>query len=124
MSMNAADSLGMYAEGWTNGDAELILQSVTDDYVFDDPNVGTITKAGFVEYLENMKTSIKEQCNGNLPTPFMQLSEVVTNEHDGNLTAWCWWEIPGTDVKGAGLIKVEPKGVYSEIITYYAKLDS
>jgi hypothetical protein len=36
----------------------------------------------------------------------MELSEVVTEEKEGVTTAWCWWAIPGTDIKGSGPIKV------------------
>lgn len=119
--MNATDHLGLYAEGWTNGDANLILQAVTDNYVFDDPNVGVISKSNFSEYLEEMKNTVRALRGGNLPEPFMELSEVVTTENNGTLTAWCWWVVPGTEIKGSGLIKVESSGVCSEVITYYAK---
>jgi hypothetical protein len=44
-NMNATDYLGLYAEGWTNGDADTILSAVSNDYIFDDPNAGKITKA-------------------------------------------------------------------------------
>ena len=119
--MNATDHLGLYAEGWTNGDANLILQAVTDNYVFDDPNVGVISKSNFSEYFEEMKNTVRALRGGNLPEPFMELSEVVTTENNGTLTAWCWWVVPGTEIKGSGLIKVESSGVCSEVITYYAK---
>ncbi len=52
----------------------------------------------------------------------MELSEVVTQENEEVITAWCWWAIPGTDIKGSGLIKVRADGVRSEVITYYTKL--
>ncbi len=122
--MNAADHLGLYAEGWSNGDTSLILQAVTDDYTFDDPNSGVISKSKFPEYLEEMKKTVMTLRGGNLPEPFMELTEVVTNENNGIITAWCWWNIPGTEIKGAGLIKVEASGVRSEVITYYTKLNS
>ncbi len=38
------------------------------------------------------------------------------------VTAWCWWEVPGTELRGGGLIKVGAEGVHSEVITYYTKL--
>jgi hypothetical protein len=57
-------------------------------------------------------------------TQFMELSEIVTQEEGDGLTAWCWWEIPGTGIKGSGLIKVGPEGVRSERLTYYTKLSS
>jgi hypothetical protein len=69
-----------------------------------------------------MRETVQSLCGGSLPDPFMDLSEVVTQEADGVLTAWCWWAIPGTDVKGSGLIKVGDDGVQSEVITYYTRL--
>jgi len=120
--MSAADHLGVYAEGWTKGDAEIILRAVTDDYTFDDPNAGTIPKSEFSDYLSGMRKTVRSLCGGNLPEPFMELSEVVTQEAEGVLTAWCWWAVPGTEIKGSGLIKVASNGVRSEVITYYTKL--
>jgi hypothetical protein len=119
--MSTADYLGKYAEGWTKGDAEAILKAVSDDYTFDDPNVGKITKSDFSNYLAGLRESARSKQSGRLPTSFMELSEVVTQEKDGVMTAWCWWSIPGTTMKGSGLIKVGATGVRSEVITYYAK---
>ena len=120
--MSATDHLGVYAEGWTKGDAETILRAVTDDYTFDDPNAGTIPKSGFTEYLSELRETVQTLLGGNVPEPFMELSEVVTQESDGVLTAWCWFAVPGTEIKGSGLIKVVSNGVQSEVITYYTKL--
>lgn len=120
--MNAADYLGMYAEGWTKGDANTILQALSDDYIFDDPNDGKITKSEFTEYLAGMKETVRSVLDGNLPEPFLELSEVVTQEDGGEITAWAWWTVPGTEIKGSGLIKVGAEGVRSEVITYYTKL--
>ena len=52
----------------------------------------------------------------------MELTELVTSEKDGVLTAWCWWEILGTLMKGSGLIKVTDNGVISERLANYTKL--
>ena len=120
--MGAAEHLGVYAEGWTKGEAQTILRAVTDDYTFDDPNAGTIPKSKFADYLSAMKGTVRSLCGGNLPEPFMELSEVVTQESEGMLTAWCWWAVPGTELKGSGLIKVGSNGVKSEVITFYTKL--
>ena len=120
--MSAADHLGVYAEGWTKGDAETILRATTDDFTFDDPNAGTIPKSEFAEYLSGMRETVQSLCGGSIPDPFMELSEVVTQESEGVLTAWCWWAVPGTEIKGGGLIKVASDGVRSETITYYTKL--
>ena len=120
--MSAADHLGTYAEGWTKGDADTILKALSDDYTFDDPNAGKIAKSKFAEYLSGMKETVRSLRGGNLAEPFMELSEIVTQENEGVITAWCWWAIPGTDIKGSGLIKVGADGVHSEVITYYVKL--
>jgi len=120
--MSASDHLGVYAEGWTKGDAEMILRAITDDYTFDDPNAGVIPKSKLAEYLSGMRDDIQSLLGGSIPEPFMELSEVVTQESEGVLTAWCWWAVPGTELKGSGLIKVGSDGVRSEVITYYTKL--
>ncbi len=120
--MGAAEHLGTYAQGWINGDADTILRAVSDGYTFDDPNSGAIPREEFARYLAQLKETVKALRGGNLPTPFMELSEVLTQENEGVITAWCWWAIPGTSIKGSGLIKVGADGVRSEVITYYSKL--
>lgn len=122
--MGASEHLGVYAEGWTNGDADTILKATSADYTFDDPNSGVIPKKEFARYLAGLKETVKSQRGGGLPKPFMELSEVVTQENEGAMTAWCWWVIPGTDIKGSALIKIGPEGVRSEVITYYSKLSA
>ena len=120
--MSAADHLGAYAEGWTKGDGDTVLKAVSDDFTFEDPNAGRIAKSEFAEYMSGLKDTVRSLRGGNLPDPFIELSEVVTEEKEGVLTVWCWWAVPGTEVKGSGLIKVGAEGVRSEVITYYTKL--
>ena len=120
--MGAAEHLGVYAEGWTNGEADTILKATADNYTFNDPNSGVIPKKEFARYLAGLKEQVKAARKGGLPKPFMELSEVVTQENQGVITAWCWWTIPGTDMKGSGLIKIGADGVCSEVITYHTKL--
>jgi hypothetical protein len=121
-NMGAAEHLGVYAQGWTNGEADTILKATSENYTFNDPNSGVIPKKEFAGYLAELKETVKSLRGGRLPNPFMELSEVVTQENQGVITAWCWWAIPGTDIKGSGLIKVGADGVRSEVITYYSKL--
>ncbi|RTQ99863.1 nuclear transport factor 2 family protein [Halomonas nitroreducens] len=119
--MNPAEYLSAYAQGWSRGDADMILQATAEGYTFDDPNAGHVTREAFSEYLVTLKEAIAAQCHGRIPEPFMELSEVLTQEEAGVLTASCWWAVPGTTLKGSGLIKVDANGVRSEVITYYAK---
>ena len=120
--MSAADFLGTYAEGWTNGDCEKILSVASDSFVFDDPNAGKVTKEGFEEFFAGLKELVGSIRGDGHDGPFMELSEVVTRDDEDGLTASCWWEIPGTDIQGSGLIKVSGDGVVSERIAYYTKL--
>ena len=109
--MSAEDHLGVYAEGRTKGDADTILRAAADGYVFDDPKAGKITKSRFAEYLDDLKESVRSARGGTSSKRFMELSEVVTQEKDGVLTAWCWWAISGSEIKGSGLINVGAEGV-------------
>ena len=120
--MSSADHLGAYAGGWTNGDAAAILAAVSDGFVFDDPNAGQIAKDDFEAYLAQVKETVESLRGGSDHPNFMDLTEVVTSEEGGVVTAWCWWSIPGTDIQGSGLIKVSNDGVISERITYYTAL--
>ncbi len=120
--MSAADYLGTYAEGWTKGDSETILSATSDQFVFDDPNAGKIAKADFTEYMAGLQEAVASIRGGSHEGLFMELSEVVTKDDDGVLTASCWFEIPGTGIQGSGLIKVANDGVVSERIAYYTKL--
>lgn len=120
--MSASDHLGAYAGGWGTGSADGILGAASSSFVFDDPNAGIIAKADFAAYFAGLKNLVDSIRGANYDGPFMDLSEVVTKEEDGVLTAWCWWAVPGTEIQGSGLIKVRDDGVVSERITYYAKL--
>ena len=120
--MSAADYLGAYADGWTNGDADKIIGSLSDWYVLDDPNEGHITKPDIADFLARMKEDVASIRGEDYAGPFMELIEVTTREDSGILTAWCWWSIPGTAFQGAGLIKVGDDGVRSERLAFYTKL--
>ncbi len=120
--MDVADYLGKYAEGWRAGDVDTIVSALANDYVLDDPNAGKITKAGYVDYMGELKEIVTSARGFTSSGPFMKISEVITQEQDGVLTGWCWWEIPGTSIKGSGLIKANASGVISERLAYFTKL--
>ena len=120
--MSASEHLGTYAEGWTKGDADTIIKAVAEGFTFDDPNAGVIAQNEFANYMAGLKETVSSLRGGTQSETFMEISEVLADEKDGTLTAWCWWAIPGTEIKGSGLIKVGAEGVRSEVITYYTKL--
>ena len=118
--MEKADYLGLYAKGWTEGDVDVVLQSLADEYIMDDPNSGRISKGNFSSYFTSFKNQVDPMRDKN--RPFMEVSEVLSQEAEGVLTAWVWWLVPGTPIQGGGLIKVGEQGVLSERLTFYTKL--
>jgi hypothetical protein len=120
--MSKADHLGAYAEGWTTGNTDKLLSALADNYVLDDPNHGRVTKGEMAAYIDGMKAMVSELRGGKEEDQFVALSELLTGEEDGVLSAWCWWAVPGTSIAGGGLIKVSDDGVVSESLTYYTAL--
>lgn len=120
--MSAADHLGTYAEGWAYGNSDTILSATSEIFVFDDPNTGKATRSEFARAFADLKEAVATIRGADHEGPFMELSEVVTSDDGDELTASCWWEIPGTGLQGSGLIKVRNDGVVSERIAYYTKL--
>lgn len=120
--MSKADHLAAYAEGWTTGNSDKIISALADNFVLDDPNHGRVAKREMAAYLDGMKATVRELRGGKDEDQLLALSEVLTGEEDGELTAWCWWTAPGTSIKGGGLIKVSDDGVVSECLTYYTAL--
>ncbi len=119
--MATGDYLNQYAEGWTKGDAQIVAGSLAESYQLDDPNFGTITKQTFADYLSGMWQMV-EGIRGKTSDPLLELTELVTKEEQGVLTAWAWWTVPGTTIQGSALIKVGDQGVLSERLCYYTKL--
>ena len=120
--MSASDHLGAYAEGWTKGESDIILNAASESFVFDDPNAGKIAKADFAAYFAGLSDLVDSIRGSDYDGSFMELSEVLTKEEDGVLTASCWFSVPGTEIQGGGLIKIASDGVISERIAYYTKL--
>ncbi len=120
--MSAADHLGVYTDGWTNGDADKIIGALSDDFMLDDPNEGRFGKADITKYLAGLKEAIASVRGKDYSGPLMELTEITTRENGDVLTALCWWSIPGTTLRGAGVIEVGDEGVQSERLAYYSKL--
>ena len=119
--MAAGDYLNQYAEGWTKGDAQIIVGSLADSFELDDPNAGKITKQALAEYMAGMWQMV-EGIRGKTSDPLLEITELVTQEEQGVLTAWVWWAVPGTPIQGSGLIKAGAQGVLSERLCFYTKL--
>jgi hypothetical protein len=112
--------LTSYAEGWSAGDVAKIIESTAPSYNLYDPKSDptTIPRAKMVEYLTGLKDAVRKQL-GHLPSPFMEITEVMVKEEDGKIKAWCKWLVRGV-VVGAGLIVVADNGIESETLFYFA----
>ena len=115
--------LAAYSEGWINGDVDTLMPALAEDYLLDDPHFGRIPKAGMPAYFEQLKATVRELRGGAEVSPVMRIGEVVTQDEGNFLTVWLWWAVPGTELEGAGLIKIAAAGVVSERLAYFTKLE-
>ena len=53
---------------------------------------------------------------------FMAMSDVVIDDSQTPVTAWAWFEVPGTPIAGAAIMKFSDAGMVEERIAYKAKL--
>ena len=105
-----------YIEGWNTMDAEKLLASVTDGFVFDDPaEPEPITKAMLAAYLPRWPE--KAEALGALFA--FDIIDKVIEDKDGVLLEWYWWQLAGTGVEGSAVIKTTDDGVISERLTYF-----
>ena len=120
------DILSQYAEGWIQGDAAKIMAACAPAYQIYDPDLASsIGLLDFAAYFGKLKDSAEASARSEghpVTQPFLELTEVVTQDDGHTLTAWCWWKIPGNGLEGSGLIKVTDQGVVSEKLAYYIGL--
>jgi len=114
-----SEHLDAYKEGWRRGDAEMVLRAVADDFVYDDPIDGRFTKTEFGAYLKELFASDEARSGATGGEGFETITESVTQEKDGEVTAWAWWKTQTQE--GAGLMKAGPDGVRLERLAYYTR---
>jgi hypothetical protein len=114
-----SEHLDAYKRGWRMGDAEMILRVVADDFVYDHPVDGRITKADFGAYLKKLFADYEPLPGAPEDESFEAHSEEVTLERNGEVTAWNWWQTAAAE--GAALKKAGPDGVYLERLTYFTR---
>jgi hypothetical protein len=107
-----------YREGWEKGDAAMILGAVADDFVYDDPASGRLTKVEFAAYLE-AELGGEGTAGTNADEQYETISDVVIQEKDGEEMAWAWWKTGSEE--GAELVKSGPDGVHLDKLAYYTR---
>lgn len=109
--------MDLWLEGWRRGDAAMVMSSVTDDFVHDDPIDGRFTRAEFAAYVEELFAT------EGTPEGYEAITDVVTVGKDGVETTWGWWTTLGEPVEGVGMVKARADGVFLERVAYYTRLE-
>ncbi len=112
------DLLTTYCEGWSKGDADMIRSAVADDYVWDDPEEGRVSKDGLGTFLPEFVETIDGLRDDCPSTPYLILSDFITNRVQVTTTVWCCFAVPGTSVEGISQIRLGDNGVISEHRAY------
>jgi hypothetical protein len=111
-----AEKIKAYDEGWDTWNADLVLSSLADGFVFDDPAMPEpVTKANMAEYMAGWEDRVK-QLGG---TGEIGSRDRVIIDEDGAIVSWDWWSFVGTNYEGSAVIRTTDGGVQYERITYY-----
>ena len=106
----------LYGKGWETLDAEIMLSAVADNFLLNDPAMPEpVTYATLTAYIAGWN----ERTKAAGATGEMVISDIVVQDKDGVRLEWNWWRFPGTDIEGAGLLRVTDEGVVSERVAYY-----
>jgi len=114
-----SEHLEVYKEGWRRGDAQMILGATTEDFVYDHPRDGRITKADLGGYLERLFAEYEPLPDTDGGKLFEIHTEEVVLEMNGEATSWNWWATARAE--GAALKKARPDGVFLERLTYFTR---
>ena len=112
------DALSAYCDGWSKGDAELIGAAVADNYVWDDPHEGRLSKGDLAGFLPAFKETINRRRMQSAPASYLSVSDWVFDRSQPVTTVWCCFAVPGTDIRGLSQIRVGDEGVISEHRAY------
>ncbi len=105
-----------YIQGWYELDGDKLLQATREDFRFEDPaEPVSINREGLVDYMLRWDRWARAAGAHNQ----WKLTDEVRQDRNGILTDWEWWELIGTDLCGAALVKTGNEGVFLERITYF-----
>lgn len=104
-----------YMAGWYELDADKLVSTVTDDFIFDDPaETALVTKDTLADYM--VRWDERTRALGS--TNEWILSDHDRIDRDGILIDWESWELVGTGLRGLAMVKTCDDGVFLERITY------
>ena len=105
-----------YGRGWDTWDAEILLSSVAEGFVFDDPAIPEpVTVANMAAYMESWRDRVASLGG----TGQIGSRDRVTIDQDGAILSWHWWSFVGTKYEGSAVTRTTDEGVQYERIAYY-----
>ena len=105
-----------YIEGWYELDADKLMSSTSQDFIFDDPaEPEPVSRELLPDYMIRWDKRTRSLGATNV----WNLSDEVRQDSDGILTDWEWWELVATDLCGMAIVKTRDDGVFFERITYF-----
>lgn len=115
MSIRAAKRKA-YGTGWDTWDAEILLSSLENGFVFDDPAMPEpVTRENMAAYMMSWRDRVKSLGG----TGEIGSRDRVTIDQDGAIISWHWWSFVGTNYQGSAVTRTTDKGVQYERIAYY-----
>ena len=105
----------LYIEGWYEMDAQKLLSATAEDFLFDDPKEPEpVTRAALPGYMARWLRRVGGANEWHL-------QNYVREDKDGTLTDWHWWELVGTGIAGAAVVKTSNAGVFLERVAYFER---
>ena len=120
--MDQQEIIEQYLEGWRIGNGVMSLQVTANEFTYDDPNTGIISRSKFLPFFNGFKQSVSEITGKVSINPFLNYTDTVFDRKELVWIVWCWWCAGETNFQGSAIIKVSKIGVLSEKIAYYSKL--
>lgn len=111
-----AELRARYIQGWYELNADELLATTVEDFVFEDPaEPKAVTRDMLADYMLRWDKWTRALGADNSWT----LKHEVRQDRDGILTDWEWWALRGTEICGTAIVRTGDYGVLSEVITYF-----
>ena len=111
-----ADLRARYIQGWYDMNAEDLLATTVEDFVFEDPaEPEPVTRDMLPDYMHRWDNWTRKLGADNR----WALKNEVRQDKNSILTDWEWWELKDTEICGTAIVQTNDDGVLSELITYF-----
>jgi hypothetical protein len=109
------DRRAQHIAGWYEKDLAKLLGALAPGYQFDDPaEPRPVTRADLAGYTQRWD----DRAQGKNE---WILEHEVRQDKDGIQTNWHWWQVIGTNLTGAAVVKTSDEGVFLERTAYLTR---